>query len=172
MLSGVVTPSSLHSDNQPSIMSRGKPTLISTVDGTSISYEGVPFIVEMGLGVPIHHNWHWSFDGSLRLTSNHQEKGRDHLGKFTALESTYGDRDGPLVRQRLKTYEDNASLVVEATVLRDLHGTALADSFFNTTFNAPVILLAEGFKYIAYTWGLRAYPYNPAALKAISEQSK
>ncbi len=145
----------MHSDYQPSIMSRGKPTLISSEAGTSISYQGVPFIVEMGLGVPIHHNWHWSFDGSLRLASTHQEKGRDHLGKFTALESTYADRDGPLVRQRLKTYEDNASLVVEATALRDLHGTALADSFFNTTFNAPVIRLAEGFKYIAYTWGLR-----------------
>jgi len=45
--------------------------------------------------------------------------------------------------------------VVEATALRDLQGTALADSFFNTTFNAPVIHMAEGFKYIAYTWGLR-----------------
>ena len=60
-----------------------------------------------------------------------------------------------MVRQRLKTYEDNPSLVVEATALRDLQGTALADSFFNTTFNAPVIRMAEGFKYIAYTWGLR-----------------
>ncbi len=49
-----------------------------------------------------------------------------------------------MVRQRLKTYEDNASLVVEATALRDLQGTALADSVFNTTFNAPVIRLAEG----------------------------
>ena len=144
MHSGVVSLSSSPSDFQPSSMSSAKPTLISAEAGTSISYQGVPFIVEMGLGVPIHHHWHWSFDGSLRLTSTHQEKGRDHLGKFTALESTYADRDGPLVRQQLKTYEDNASLVVEATALRDLQGTALADSFFNTTFNAPVIRLAEG----------------------------
>ncbi|MCH7622410.1 MAG: hypothetical protein IH870_11005 [Chloroflexi bacterium] len=125
-------------------MSSGKPTLISAEAGTSISYQGVPFIVEVGLGVPIHHHWHWSFDGSLRPESNHQEKGRDQLGNFTALVFTYWDQRGPMVRQRLKTYEDNASLVVEATALRDLQGTALADSFFNTTFNAPVIRLAEG----------------------------
>ena len=91
----------------------------------------------------------------MRLESTHSEEGRDQLGKFTSQVFTYSDQDGPIVRQQLKTYEENASLAVEATALRDLQGTALTDSFFNTTFNAPVIRLAEGFKYIAYTWGLR-----------------
>ncbi len=136
-------------------MSTGNLEVISTDTGTTISYESVPFVLDVGLGVPINHNWHWSFDRSLGLESTHQEKGRDQLGNFTALVFTYWDQRDPMVQQRLKTYEDNPSLVVEATALRDLQGTALADSFFNTTFNAPVIRLAEGFKYIAYTWGLR-----------------
>src|SRR5262249_34176251 len=37
---------------------------------------------------------------------------------------------------------------------RDLHGAALEDSFFHTTFNSPVLRLADGLRYLVYTWGL------------------
>ena len=45
-------------------------------------------------------------------------------------------------------------LLAETTALRDLHGTALEDSFFHTTFNSPVLRLADGLRYLVYTWGL------------------
>src|SRR5262249_10504036 len=68
----------------------------------------------------------------------------DQLGAYAALALTYTDQEGPLIRQTLKTYADDASLVVETTALRDLWGAALVDSFFHTTFNSPVVRLADG----------------------------
>ena len=59
------------------------------------------------------------------------------------------------MQQRLKLYRGSPVLVVETTTLRDLAGTALEDSFYHTTFNAPAVRLAPGLGYLAYTWGLR-----------------
>ncbi len=126
-----------------------------TPAGAAISYGETPVVVELGVGVPINGRWRWSFDGSIRLVSSSQESGRDQLGSYVALVLTYADDDGPMLRLRLRVYQDGAQLVVEATTLRELRGTALEDSFFNTTFNAPIVLLSDGLSYLTYTWGLR-----------------
>jgi len=129
--------------------------LTPTPAGAAIAYGGTPVVVELGVGVPINGRWRWSFDGSFRLVSSSQESGRGQLGSFAALVLTYADDDGPMLRLRLKVYQDGALLVVETTTLRELRGTALEDSFFNTTFNAPIARLADGLSYLTYTWGLR-----------------
>jgi hypothetical protein len=111
-------------------------------------------VVEVGSGIPLHHRWRWSFDGSLRLVAAAEEQGKDLLGDYAALASTYADEEGPLIQQRLQAYCHGSYLLVETTALRDLHGTALEDSFFHTTFNSPILRLAEGLRYLVYTWGL------------------
>ena len=125
-----------------------------TGSGVRIAYDGAPMVVETGVGIPLGGRWWWSFDGSLRLVDASEHDGSDQLGAYAALALTYTDQEGPLIRQILKTYAGDASLVVETTALRDLWGAALADSFFHTTFNSPVVRLADGLSYLVYTWGL------------------
>jgi len=134
-------------------MSTAKLEVTRTGSRVRIGYDGAPMILETGAGIPLGGRWWWSFDGSLRLVDASEEEGSDQLGAYTALALTYTDQDGPLIRQALKTYADDASLVVETTALRDLWSTALVDSFFHTTFNSPVVRLADGLRYLVYTWG-------------------
>ena len=97
-----------------------------TPAGAAISYGETPVVVELGVGVPINGRWRWSFDGSFRLESSSQESDRDQLGNYVALLLTYADDDGPMLRLRLKAYQDDAPFVVtETTTLRELRGTAL-----------------------------------------------
>ena len=135
-------------------MSTATLEVTRTGSGVRIGYDGVPMVVETGVGIPLSGRWWWSFDGSLRLVDTSEQDGSDRLGAYTALALTYHDQDGPLLRQALKTYADDSSLVVETTALRDLWGAALVDSFFHTTFNSPVVRLADGLGYLVYTWGL------------------
>ena len=129
--------------------------LTPTPAGATIAYGETPVIVELGVGIPVNGRWRWSFDGSLRLVSSSRESGPDQLGSSVALVLTYADDEGPMLRLRLKVYQNGAPfMVVEATTLRELRGTALEDSFFNTTFNAPIVLLPDGMSYLTYTWGL------------------
>ncbi|MCH9018135.1 MAG: hypothetical protein IIB89_10305 [Chloroflexi bacterium] len=101
--------------------------LTPTPTGAAIAYGETPVVVELGVGVPINGRWRWSFDGSFRLESSSQESGRDQLGNYVALVLTYADDDGPMLRLRLKAYQDDAPFVVtETTTLRELRGTALA----------------------------------------------
>jgi hypothetical protein len=123
-------------------------------NGVAIAYDETPMVVELGIGIPLHHRWRWSFDGSLHLMAAAEEPGTDSVGDYTALVCIYADEAGPLVQQRLHAYANGSSLLAETTALRDLHGTALADSFFHTTFNSPVLRLADGLRYLVYTWGL------------------
>src|SRR4029453_4001638 len=125
-----------------------------TGSGVRIAYDGAPMVVETGAGIPLGGRWWWSFDGSLRLVNASEHAGSDQLGAYAALALTYTDQEGPLIRQTLKTYAGDASLVVETTALGELGGAALADSFFHTTFNSPVVRLADGLSYLVYTWGL------------------
>ena len=129
--------------------------LTPTPTGAAIAYGGTPMVIDLGVGVPINGQWRWSFDRTLRLTGSSPESGRDRLGSYTALLLTYADDDGPMLRLRLKAYQEGATLLVETTTLRDLRSTALEDSFFNTTFNSPIVRLADGLSYLTYTWGLR-----------------
>ena len=130
--------------------------LTPTLTGAAIAYGETPVIVELGVGVPINGRWRWSFDGSCRMVSSSQESGLDQLGSYVALVLIYADEGGPMLRLRLKVYQEGAQfVVVETTTLRELRGTALEDSFFNTTFNAPIVLLSDGMSYLTYTWGLR-----------------
>jgi hypothetical protein len=103
-------------------------------NGVAIAYDETPMVVELGIGIPLHHRWRWSFDGSLHLMAAAEEPGTDSVGDYTALVCIYADEAGPLVQQRLHAYANGSSLLAETTALRDLHGTALADSFFHTTF--------------------------------------
>src|SRR5207253_1797659 len=135
-------------------MSTATLEVTRTGSGVRIDYDGVPMVVETGVGIPLSGRWWWSFDGSLHLVDTSEQDGSDRLGAYTALALTYHDQDGPLLRQALKTYADDSSLVVETTALRDLWGAALVDSFFHTTFNSPVVRLADGLGYLVYTWGL------------------
>ena len=138
-------------------MSKDKPPpleITPTVTGVSIEYDNTPLVSEIGVAIPIDGRWRWSFDRSLRLLTSDGGTGRDSLGPYASLALTYGDDDGPWVRQEVKAYQDGAFVVVEATALRELRGAALGDSFFETTFNAPVVLPADGLRFLAYTWGL------------------
>ena len=123
-------------------------------NGVAVAYDDTPMVVELGSGVPLHNRWRWSFDGSLRMLASAEEQGNDPLGDYTALVLTYADEEGPLVQQRLQAYAHGSYLLAETTALRDLHGAALEDSFFHTTFNSPVLRLADGLRYLVYTWGL------------------
>ena len=125
-----------------------------TGSGVRIAYGGAPLVMETGAGIPLGGRWWWSFDGSLRLVDAAEHDGSDQLGAYAALAFTYTDQEGPLILQTWKTYAGDASLVVETTALRALWGAALADSFFHTTFNSPVVRLADGLGYLVYTWGL------------------
>jgi hypothetical protein len=122
--------------------------------GTSLTYDGVAMILDLGAGIPIGGRWLWSCDGSLKLSESARESGSDQLGSYSALALTYAATAGPLIRQSVKTYEGVSSLIVETTALRELRGIAVADSFFHTTFNSPVLRLAKDLSYLTYTWGL------------------
>src|SRR5437016_7218934 len=104
-------------------------------NGVAVAYDDTPMVVELGSGVPLHNRWRWSFDGSLRLLAAAEEQGKDSLGDYAALVLTYADEEGPQVQQRLQAYAHGSYLLAETTALRDLHGAALEDSFFHTTFN-------------------------------------
>lgn len=135
-------------------MRRQDLELTRTGNGVAIAYADTPMVVELGSGIPLHHRWRWSFDGSLRLVASAEEQGTDPWGAYAALVLTYADAEGPLVQQRLHAYAHGSFLLAETTALRDLHGAALEDSFFHTTFNSPVVRLADGLRYLVYTWGL------------------
>ena len=119
----------------------------------TIDYDGAVFAIDLGVGIPIEGRWRWSFDSSLALIGSEELVASDSLGEFTSLAFIYADGDGPLIRQVVKSYQETF-VVVEATALRDLRGIALEDSFFHTTYNAPIVRLTEDLKYLVYTWGL------------------
>ena len=98
--------------------------------GVAIDFDGVPFVLELGVGFPIQGQWRWSFDGSLALAGITEGQGRDELGDYQALELTYADALGPVLGQAIKTYANEGFVVVEATALREIPGTGLGDSFF------------------------------------------
>jgi len=122
--------------------------------GVAIDFGGVPFVLELGVGFPIQGQWRWSFDGSLAVAGISEGVGSDSLGDYQALELTYADDQGPVLGQAIKTYPNECFVVVEATALREIPGAGLADSFFQTTFNSPVIRLAGSLSFLAFTWGL------------------
>src|SRR5262245_37460428 len=128
--------------------------LTPVANGVAITYEATPLVLAVGSGIPLHHRWWWSFDGSLRLLASTEQPGHDAWGDYVALVLTYADTVGPLVQQRLHTYAAGSSVLAATTALRDLHGAAVEDSFFHTTFNSPVLRLADGLRYLVYTWGL------------------
>jgi hypothetical protein len=111
-------------------------------------------VLDFGVGIPINGHWRWTFDRSLTLTQTSESAGNDQQGPYRQVALTYVDQDGPLVQQHLKSYQEDCLLVVQTTTLRDLRGVSVADSFFHTTFNSPVVLPAGGLSFLTYTWGL------------------
>ena len=138
--------------------------------GVSIHYAGEPFIGELGIGLPINGNWLWSYDRSLVLVEESEGTGRDSHGEYSYIALVYAipgvsagvsplvsNDDVPLIRQEIKAYDPStgpARLLVETTVLEEICGTYIEDSFYHTTFNSPVLLFQKELNFLAYTWGL------------------
>jgi len=135
-------------------MDRARIVVKRSATGIAIDYDGEPVVVDLGAGIPVHGRWRWSFDGTLAHGVSEEGQGSDQLGNYASLTLTYADEAGPMIRQTAKVYQDGSFVVVETTALRELRGTALGDSFFETTFNSPVVRLAGGMSYLTYTWGL------------------
>ena len=122
-----------------------------TDTGVAVDYDDVPMVANLGAGIPIEGRWKWSFDRTLALVASEEAAGSDWLGEYSSVAITYADESGSMVRQWIKTYQEAACVVVESMALRELRGTALGDSFFETTFNSPVVHLAGGLSYLTYT---------------------
>lgn len=129
-------------------------------EGFSLAYDGLELIEDLGIGLPIDGVWRWTFDGSIRVLEAFKGTGRDRLGRYSYEALVYAvpgvyEEDVPAIRQELRAY-GGSRLMVETTALEDIGGTYVEDSFHDTTFNSPVMLLREDLNYLAYTWGLIA----------------
>ena len=139
-------------------MNTGDISIDRRGDKISIGYAGDEFVAELGMGLPIRDSWRWTFDRSLRLVDQREGTGQDSLGEYGYLAAVYsvpGLSRGtiPLLQQELRGYDDSL-LLVETKVLEEIRGTFLEDSFYNTTFNSPILLFHKEFDFLAYTWGL------------------
>jgi hypothetical protein len=112
-------------------------------------------VTELGAGIPLNGRWWWSFDSSLSLREQVYDSGNNQDGDYQRITLTYSDDTGPVIRQQVSARTQRSYLVVETTALRDLSGTSLEDSFFHTTFNSPVVRLADHLSFLTYTWGLQ-----------------
>jgi hypothetical protein len=145
------------------LVNTGNISVNRTGGGVSIAYAGEEFISDLGIGLPIKGSWSWTFDRSLKLLDEREGSGRDRLGEYSyvALTYTMPDAEGedaphiPHIRQQIKAYA-GSRLLVETSVLEDITGAYLEDSFYNTTFNSPVLLFPKDFNFLAYTLGLMA----------------
>ena len=135
-------------------MNRTPIVVEPSVTGVAIEFAHTSMVLDLGAGISRQGSWRWSFDGTLRREAPENTKGRDLLGEYESLVFSYSDEAGPLLRQAIKTYQDESCVVVETTALREIRGVSLEDSFFTTTFNSPVARLAPGLNYLVYTWGL------------------
>ena len=139
-------------------VSAGGLSINSRANGVSIDYAGEPLVSELGIGLPINRSWLWTFDSSLKLVEEREGTKRDSLGQYHYTTLVYAipdprGQDGPLVQQELKAYDDT-HLLIETQTLEEIRGTSLEDSFYNTTFNSPVLIFPKDFNFLAYTWGL------------------
>ena len=139
-------------------MNLGDISIIGKGDGIGIEYLGEEFVSRLGIGLPIDGRWLWSFDGSLKLADEEHGEGRDSAGKYSYTARSYTipglpGADISHLRQELRAYDDSL-LVIDTRALEDIKGTYLEDSFYNTTFNSPVLLFERELNYLAYTWGL------------------
>src|SRR5437667_11763059 len=89
-------------------------------NGVAITYDATPLVLALGSGIPLHHRWWWSFDGSLRLIASTEEQGQDALGDYVALVLTYADTAGPLVQPRLHNDATGCCLLVAPAAPRVL----------------------------------------------------
>ena len=143
---------------QVATMNSDALSVIRVDGGISISYGGMEFVASLGVGLPINGAWLWSFDGSLKLVEESRGSRRDRLGTYDYFALLYSapllfGEDVPLLRQEVRTY-GGSRVLIETTALEDVRGTYLSDSFFETTWNSPVLLFPEDLNFLAYTWGL------------------
>ncbi len=128
--------------------------IIESGSGVAIEFAGRRLVVELGASIVVDGAWRSSFDGTLTAGAMNQVTGNDPLGDFRSHSLTLSDQSGPLVRQDVKVYPACSIVLVETTALRDLAGASTTDSYFNTTFNSPVMRLADDLSCLTYTWGL------------------
>ena len=136
----------------------GDVSIVRRGNVISVNYAGEEFVSKLGIGLPIHGSWLWSFDRSLELEGGWEGTGRDTMGEYASMTLAYSipgmsASDVPLLHQELKAYEDS-QLIIETRLLEDISGTYVEDSFYNTTFNSPVLLFEKDFNFLTYTWGL------------------
>ena len=128
--------------------------VIDSGPGVAIEFAGLRLVAELGASIFQEGEWFTTFDGALTAQKAEPSSGNDSVGEFTAHSWTLADPSGPLIRQVLKVYPAKSIVLVETTALRDLAGVSTEDSYFNTTFNSPVLRLADGLSCLTYTWGL------------------
>ena len=132
-------------------------SLSTSGNGGAVDFGGLRFLPEIGADLYQSSGRRSSFDGSLLVDSVAEGEDTHHLGGYSCLSLTLRDESGPLLRQTFRAYHNGvaeSAVMVETTAIRDMLGTSVADSYFHTTFNSPVLRLAEGLSYLTYTWGL------------------
>ena len=139
-------------------MRQGDISVKGRGESIGIDYLGVEFVTQIGMGLPINGHWLWTFDGSLMPVEEGEGRGRDGLGEYNFTAQSYTipglpGKDVPHLRQELRTYDDSL-LLIETRALEDIKGTYLEDSFYNTTFNSPVLRFERDLNFLAYSWGL------------------
>ena len=131
-------------------------------EGVGVDYLGEEFVAELGVGLPISATPLWTFDRSLRVADESQGEGRDRLGRYQYVALSYSapsmlGEDIPVIQQQIRAYDHSTAsgrLLVETRALEDIKGTYAGDSFYNTTFNSPVLLFEKELNFLGYTWGL------------------
>ena len=143
-------------------VSAGDISLVRRDDQVSVNFLGEEFIAQLGIGLPVGGRWRWTFDRSLRLLEERVGTGRDRFGEYSCLALVYsmpganGD-DVPLIQQELRAYDPTTGpsrLLIETRALEDITGTCTEDSYYNTTYNSPVMLFHRDLNFLGYTWGL------------------
>jgi len=89
----------------------------------------------------------------LKLAGSWPLAGEDRLGPYRGLGLVYRLESTELLELRLKVYAEHSWGMVELEALQALEGTAVADSFLDTTLNL-IFCLRDG-RFLLYTWGLR-----------------
>ncbi|MBC8280703.1 MAG: hypothetical protein H8E48_07960, partial [Chloroflexi bacterium] len=132
-------------------------SLSNSGNGCAVDFGGLSFLPEIGADVQQSSGRRSTFEGSLSVDSVEDAEGTDHLGAYKSLSLTLSDESGPLLRQTFRAYHSGlaeSAVIVETAAIRDISGTSVADSYFQTTFNSPVLKLADGLSYLTLTWGL------------------
>jgi len=120
-------------------------------EGPALYADARLWIGNIGLELIIAGRRYSTFNGGLKQAGYWPLAGEDELGAYRGLGLIYCLESTELLELRLKAY--GAEAIIELEALQELDGTAVADSFLDTTFN--LVLYPRDGKFLLYTWGLR-----------------